>query len=467
MNNAEQPENAAAPETKPEVKQEPPKSAHHPKEPSSAQMHRRRMMMVVPLFFLLFAGVIWWIFSPSKKEDGTEAAGAGFNMELPTPTGDGMAPDKITAYKDDETEQQEQERMRSLREFSAIFGGEDETTEERLAREEWQLRMAPKPPEYYENPERFAVGGSSRERVGALKSSAIAYDNINRQLGSWNDSEPAVTEGATPSAVDERMSELERRLAEAEARDAERDAAGAMLEKSYEMASRYMPGGAYGAGSAEDAATGHSAGKAEAKPVARVRKSVVSLLSAPISDDEFTRAFSRPRNMGFLTAAGDEEAREKNTIRACTYRTVTLTDGKELPIRLLEPMMADGILIPAGTVVTGACRIEGERMTVEVNSIQYEGNIIPVELTVYDMDGRPGIAVPGSDEVNAMREVASSLAQSAGTGITISDDATSQLVADMGKGLIQGVSQYASKKMSIVRVTVKANHGLMLLPKMN
>jgi conjugative transposon TraM protein len=168
--------------------------------------------------------------------------------------------------------------------------------------------------------------------------------------------------------------------------------------------------------------------------------------------------------MGFLTAAGNEVTTEKNTIRACVYQTVTLTDGKELQIRLLEPMRADNVVIPAGTVVTGACGIEGERMEVAVNSIQYGGNIIPVELTVYDLDGQRGIAVPNSDEINAAREIASQMAQSAGTSITISDDAGSQLAADVGKGLIQGASQYVSKKMGIVRVTVKANYGLLLLP---
>ncbi len=106
-------------------------------------------------------------------------------------------------------------------------------------------------------------------------------------------------------------------------------------------------------------------------------------------------------------------------------------------------------------------------MEVVVNSIQYGGSIIPVELLVYDLNGQRGIAVPDSEEINAMREVASTLAQSAGTSITISDDAGSQLAADMGKGLIQGASQYVSKKMGIVRVTVKANYGLLLLPETN
>jgi len=198
-----------------------------------------------------------------------------------------------------------------------------------------------------------------------------------------------------------------------------------------------------------------------------VRHNVVSLLAAPMSDDEFIESFSQPRNMGFLTAAGNEGVKDKNSIRACVNQTVTLTSGREVQIRLLEPMQAGNILIPANSIITGACRIGSERMEVTVNSIQYAGNIIPVELQVYDLDGQRGISVPNSDEIKAAKEIASQMAQSAGSSITITDDAGSQFAADIGKSLIQGASQYVSKKMSVVKVTLKANHKLLLLPKEN
>lgn len=171
--------------------------------------------------------------------------------------------------------------------------------------------------------------------------------------------------------------------------------------------------------------------------------------------------------MGFFTAAGNEGVKDKNSIRACVNQTVTLTSGREVQIRLLEPMQAGKILIPANSLITGSCKIMGERLDIAISSIQYADNIIPVEIAVYDMDGQRGIFIPGSDEIKAVKEVASTLASSAGTSIMISDDAGSQLAADIGKGLIQGASQYVSKKMSVVKVTLKANHRLLLLPKEN
>ena len=51
-----------------------------------------------------------------------------------------------------------------------------------------------------------------------------------------------------------------------------------------------------------------------------------------------------------------------------------------------------------------------------------------------------------------------------GGSITITDDAGSQLLSDLGRSAIQGVSQYVSKKMRSVKVTLKAGYSVLLLP---
>jgi conjugative transposon TraM protein len=87
-------------------------------------------------------------------------------------------------------------------------------------------------------------------------------------------------------------------------------------------------------------------------------------------------------------------------------------------------------------------------------------------MEVYDMDGMQGIFVPNPDEVTAMKEIAANMGTSMGSSITITDDAGSQLAADLlGRSLIQGTSQFFSKKMREVKVTLKAGHKVLLLPK--
>ena len=263
------------------------------------------------------------------------------------------------------------------------------------------------------------------------------------------------------------MEELKRKLGEPETQKPTESEQLAMMEKSYQMAAKYMPGQAGQPAESSNAAVLSTKDKVNIQPVKQVRHNVVSLLATPMSNDEFMESFSKPRNMGFHTAAGNEGVKDKNSIRACVNQTVTLTSGREVQIRLLEPMQAGNILIPANSIITGSCKITGERLDIAISSIQYADNIIPVEIAVYDTDGQRGIFIPNSDEVKAVKEVASTMANSAGTSIMISDDAGSQLAADMGKGLIQGASQYVSKKMSVVKVTLKANHRLLLLPKEN
>ncbi|MFV0339291.1 MAG: conjugative transposon protein TraM [Parachlamydiaceae bacterium] len=444
-NEVQQPEIPPVPDVKNETPKEPQKQPK--KELSLAERQKRKKMLIMPLFFLIFAAVMWLIFAPADKDDTKVEGLSSLNAELPVPKDEGIVGDKRDAYEREAMRQKEQERMRSLQDFSTMFDQNEEQKQE----ESGQL-------EYYENPSARQTTSTSN-----LQASANAYQDINRQLGSWYE-EPA-GKSAQELAVEERINELERKLEEAEASKAAEDEQAALLEKSYAMAARYMPPQT---GQAESDNTVLSTkDKVNVQPVKQVRHNVVSLLAAPMSDDEFIESFSQPRNMGFFTAAGNEGVTDKNSIRACVYQTVTLTSGKELQIRLLEPMRAGNILIPANSIITGACRIGSERMEVTIGSIQYAGNIIPVELQVYDSDGQRGISVPGNDEINAAKEIASQMAQSAGSSITITDDAGSQFAADIGKSLVQGASQYVSKRMSVVKVTLKANHNLLLLPKEN
>lgn len=144
-----------------------------------------------------------------------------------------------------------------------------------------------------------------------------------------------------------------------------------------------------------------------------------------------------------------------------------MTDGKEVPLRLTEPMRAGGVLIPANTVLTGTARIDGERMMITVSAVQYRGSVIPVELLVYDMDGGEGISVPASDEISAVKEIAANAGSGLGSSITITDDAGTQLLSDLGRSVIQGTAQYVGQKMRQVRVTLKAGYRVLLLPRWN
>lgn len=212
---------------------------------------------------------------------------------------------------------------------------------------------------------------------------------------------------------------------------------------------------------------GSNAGEKEmkAEPVSGVRPSTVSALPQPLTDSAFIADYGGERNYGFHTAIGTAEAAGKNTIAACVQGDQTITDGQTVRLRLLEPMRVSGRTVPRNATLVGAARLQGERLEIGITSLEHQGNIIPVELAVYDNDGQAGIFVPGSMETDAAKEIGANMGSSLGSSINISTDAGAQLASDLGKGVIQGVSQYISKRMRTVRVHLKSGYRVLLYQK--
>lgn len=420
------------------------------------QRQRRRKMLVYPLMGLLFIGSMWLIFAPSGKDKDEAQQGVGFNTEMPLPAQSGIIADKRTAYEQARLEEKQKERRAQMNDLAALFS--DKEDEAKTKTEEFDL-LNPTP----QQPARTYGGSSPRQPI---RSSAAAYEDINRTLGSFYE----------PPKDDPEKEELRERIEELEAmmaRQTEPDGSTlddqvALLEKSYELAAKYMPAGQGGtaqqpiaADKEEDKKTVRN-GKPVAQPVGQVEERVVSTLAQPMTDSEFITAHTADRNFGFHTAIGSEAAAGRNTIPACVHGNQTITDGQAVRLRLLEPMQVAGMRIPRNTLVVGAARVQGERLGIDITSLEYRGTIIPVELTVFDSDAQEGIFIPNSMEVSAAKEVAANMGSSLGSSINISTDAGAQLASDLGKGLIQGTSQYIAKKMRTVKVHLKAGYKVML-----
>lgn len=428
-----------------------------PEQPlTEEQRQRRRKMLVYPLMGLLFAGSMWLIFAPSDKDKAEAQQGVGFNTEMPLPAQSGIIADKRTAYEQARLEEKQRERRAQMNDLVALFS--DKEAEGDSPTEEFDL-LNPEP----QQPARTYGGSSARQ---PLRSSAAAYEEINRTLGTFYETPKDDSE---KEGLRERIEELEAMMArQAEPSGSTLDDQVALLEKSYELAAKYMPAGQGGTTQQpsatdmeEDKKTVRN-GKAIAQPVGQVTERIVSALAQPMTDSEFITAQADGRNFGFQTAVGTSTAVGRNTIPACVHGNQTVTDGQSVRLRLAEPMQVAGVRIPRNTVVVGAARVQGERLGIDITSLEYRGTIIPVELTVFDSDGQEGIFIPNSMEVSAAKEVVANMGSSLGSSINISTDAGAQLASDLGKGLIQGTSQYIAKKMRTVKVHLKAGYRVML-----
>jgi hypothetical protein len=71
-------------------------------------------------------------------------------------------------------------------------------------------------------------------------------------------------------------------------------------------------------------------------------------------------------------------------------------------LRLLKEITADGVTIPANTILYAICHLSDDRLRLTVRSLQLSSQLIPLDLDVYDTDGSPGINVPGLVQSNQM-----------------------------------------------------------------
>ena len=404
------------------------------------EKRQRAKFVIYPLFCLLCAGFLLLVFSPSEKEKAEAEKGKGFNVEMPSPEDSRMEGNKVNAYEQEALAKKEKWRKGTFQEMSELFNKSGGDTSN-LATDRASVELPAEP--------------ETRKSPGSVRTSAEAYRNVNRSLGTIYTRQ----ENPENSELIRRIEELEKEKKQAgeqpEGQTLEEKMA--LLERSYELAARYN-------GKQPDAPTTVNARKdrTAVRPVKQVQNRVVSSLAQPMIYEESLAELAGERNTGFHTPIGRTLSSGRNTIAACVHGTQTVSDGQALRIRLLEPMAVDDRLIPKGTVLTGGTRIRGERMDILVETVEYKGTLFPVELEVYDADGQQGILVPNSMEYDAAREIAAGMGTSMGSSINISTDAGAQIVSDVGKGVIQGVSQYVGKKMRTVKITLKAGHRLLL-----
>lgn len=426
------------------------------KKPLTEQQRRQRQkMLVYPLMVLLFVGCLWLIFAPSSEDKEKAEQGQGFNTDMPLPEDSKIIGDKAKAYEQQDLENKRKERRGMVGDLSAFWndGKEDAPTDDANVSDDYRLTQT-----------ETTDGETADERQAGIRTSAAAYQRLNTSLGTFY--EPP-KEDSEKEELRERIDELEAMLVAQESKPSTMEEQVALLEKSYELAAKYQSGSGNNAGQAAqpkeaEVAVPERDGKSVTEPVSGVRRTVVSALPQPMTDSAFIADYSGERNYGFHTAIGTEEATGKNTIAACVQGDQTLTDGQTVKLRLLEPMRVSGRVIPRNTTLVGAARLQGERLGIQITSLEHGGTIIPVELEVYDSDGQAGIFIPGSMEIDAAKEIGANMGSSLGSSINISTDAGAQLASDLGRGAIQGISQYISKRMRTVKVHLKSGYKVLL-----
>lgn len=405
-----------------------------------------------PIIFLLmgvvFLGCMYLIFKPSKDKKAVE--NIGLNDAVPQATGAGMPDDKSKAYEQEMLERKEQEKRNALTTLSDYWNTEDTVSadnEESLPEED----------------ESNSLGGGSRNPGRNGNTALNSYRNAQSTLGSFYQDNNSET-----MELRKQVDELKAKLSEKDVPPvATVDDQLKLMEKSYEMAAKYLPQNANTGNTAP--ANGTAAGanqKEHFVAFTPARKNTVSALYREPSDSAFLADWSETKNRGFYTAGSVEQAAQpKNSIKACVHEAQTVVGETGVRLRLLEPAKTPQRTIPKGTIVTANAKFQGGRLQLKVTSVELEGNIIPVDITIYDLDGQQGLYVPYSPEMNALTEMAGNMSQTGGTSVMLTQNAGQQVAADLSRGVVQGISGYFAKKVRTPKVSLKAGHQVFLVSK--
>ena len=419
---------------------------------SEEQKQKLKKYAIFALMAIVFAGCMWLIFAPSEDDKAKEQQGMGFNADIPDPKGDGIVGDKMSAYEQEQTQQRQKERMQSLQGYADML---ESSKNERVS-----LDLEDEPQQVASKKEKAPIGNS-----------VSAYQDINRTLGNFYEKPKDDPE---KDEMKKKLEELEARLNEKDDKQSAVDEQLALMEKSYQLAAKYMPQGELNSNNSlkskiDNYGKNSSSrnGKTKVSPVRQVQKQTVSALAQEISDEDLYRMYDQPRNTGFNTMDATIGVTDRNTISAVIHDDQKVIDGQTTRLRLTEPLVAGSTLIPENTILTGVAKIQGERLDILISSIEYQGTIIPVEMVTYDTDGQKGIYIPGSLEMNAAKEIVANMGNSVGTSFTMTQSTGAQLASDLSKGAIQGVSAYMQKKIKQVKVTLKSGYRVMLMPKAN
>lgn len=408
-----------------------------------------------PIIFLLmgvvFLGCMYLIFKPSKDKKAVE--NIGLNDAVPQATGAGMPDDKSKAYEQEMRERKEQEKRNALTTLSDYWNTEDSASadnEESLPEED----------------ESNGFGGGGRNSGRNGNSALNSYRNAQSTLGSFYNNDNAET-----MELRKQVDELKAKLSEKDVPPvATVDDQLKLMEKSYEMAAKYLPQNANtgNAAPANGATTGAAGANQKEQFVSftPTRKNIVSALYREPSDSAFAADWSQTKNRGFYTAGSIEQAvQPKNSIKACVHEAQTVVGETGVRLRLLEPAKTPQRTIPKGTIVTANAKFQNGRLQLKVTSVELEGNIIPVDITIYDLDGQQGLYVPYSPEMNALTEMAGNMSQTGGTSVMLTQNAGQQVAADLSRGVVQGISGYFAKKVRTPKVTLKAGYQVFLVSK--
>ena len=403
------------------------------------QQEQLRKALVFGGLGLLCALSLWFIFAPSDKDKAAEQE--GLNKDIPEATVRQLTDNKLKSYELGDKSASESETQAEIGRLSDYFAEEP-----------------------------ASLDAQGRPSSTKIEGSLQRYEENKRLLSSFYATDPNAEERDALRAENEGLREALRKKESEE--DDEEEKQLRLMERSYQMASKYLPKGGELPAKAFLRAEERPIVEPEAESalqeprmeVLAEPKHMVSSLAQPMADSTFMQEYgSKERHLGFHSALAQPSSVQRNTLLVVVDHTTILREGDYVALRLLESAHIGELRIPRQSLLIAQAKLGGNRLHLLVKSLEIGGRIIPVKLSAYDLDGQEGIYIPGAEQVSALKEVGANIGGSVGTSFTFASSAKDQIISEAARGVMQGASQLLQKKLRTLQVTLKGGYRLFLV----
>lgn len=152
---------------------------------------------------------------------------------------------------------------------------------------------------------------------------------------------------------------------------------------------------------------------------------------------------------------------------------ISVSDGSTVKLRVLDDVSlllnGEEVNFPANTLISGVCTLQGERIQISITNVRVGNYLYEASLSVFDMDGRPGVRVPDM----MLKSQASQMLVQSGTGVTqmpfvssnngnVGQQFAGQMALQGANQLFQGARNLATQRVTRQRASIRANYRVLL-----
>ncbi|TDE10729.1 conjugative transposon protein TraM [Dyadobacter psychrotolerans] len=177
----------------------------------------------------------------------------------------------------------------------------------------------------------------------------------------------------------------------------------------------------------------------------------------PIDSLNLQHSVSATEKNEFYSLDQAVSVQKARAIRAFIDQDQTLVSGSTIKIRLSDDINVGGQLIAKDSYLYGLASLNQDRLTVQIRSVYTGSMVVSVNLSVYDLDGQPGIYIPSAISREAAKQSLSQQIQSLDIG-----NMDPSLAAQSASAGVQAAKSLLSKKTRLTQLHLKAGYQLLL-----